>query len=204
MRGAGGRGRRYPPRVLPHASPPWTDVLVREHDRFLAFARRHLRDEAAAEDALQAAYVRAVERGRSLKDRDSVVAWFFRVLRRTLLDEHRRRGVRERGLAARRARTPAPIDESRLRDTVCECVRALLPTVRDDQAALLRRVDVEGERLADVAKSLGITANNATVRLHRARKALRERLEQVCGVCTTHGCLDCQCDEAAHGGTPPV
>lgn len=185
-------------------TPPFLDVLVREHERFLAFARRHLADAAAAEDALQTAYVRAVERGRSLKDRDSVVAWFFRVLRRTLVDEYRARGVRERGLAARRARTTAPIDESRLRDTVCECVRALLPTVRDDQADLLRRVDVDGERLPDVAASLGITTNNATVRLHRARKALRARLEQVCGVCTTHGCLDCRCDETAHRGAPRV
>src|SRR5512139_2401602 len=108
-------------------APPWADVLLREHERFLAFARRHLGDAAAAEDALQTAYVKAVERGRGLRDRDSVVAWSFRVLRRTLLDEHRRRATHGRGLAALRERAAAPLDESRLRDAVCECVRSLLP-----------------------------------------------------------------------------
>jgi RNA polymerase sigma-70 factor (ECF subfamily) len=31
------------------------------------------------------------------------------------------------------------------------------------------------------------------VRLHRARQALRNNLEQACGVCTKHGCLNCTC-----------
>jgi RNA polymerase sigma-70 factor (ECF subfamily) len=31
------------------------------------------------------------------------------------------------------------------------------------------------------------------VRLHRARAALKTRLEQSCGTCATHGCLDCTC-----------
>lgn len=36
------------------------------------------------------------------------------------------------------------------------------------------------------------------LRLHRARKQLRERLEATCRVCSKHGCLDCSCDAADH------
>jgi len=36
------------------------------------------------------------------------------------------------------------------------------------------------------------------VRLHRARKALRERLTASCRACAEHGCLDCSC--GASGG----
>jgi RNA polymerase sigma-70 factor (ECF subfamily) len=35
--------------------------------------------------------------------------------------------------------------------------------------------------------------NNLKVRLHRGRKQLRERIEQTCRACATHGCLDCIC-----------
>jgi len=50
--------------------------------------------------------------------------------------------------------------------------------------------------VVDVAAELGVTPNNAAVRLHRARGALKKRLEQTCGTCTQHGCLDCTCQTA--------
>jgi predicted RNA polymerase sigma factor len=37
------------------------------------------------------------------------------------------------------------------------------------------------------------TRNNLTVRLHRARKHLREALSNNCRACAKHGCLDCTC-----------
>ena len=42
----------------------------------------------------------------------------------------------------------------------------------------------------------GITPNLAMVRLHRARRALRLRLEESCRACAAHGCLDCSCRTA--------
>ena len=56
-------------------------------------------------------------------------------------------------------------------------------------------VEMEGAPVSEVAKSENITANNAMVRLHRARKALQGRLVETCGACTEHGCLDCHCKE---------
>jgi RNA polymerase sigma-70 factor (ECF subfamily) len=37
------------------------------------------------------------------------------------------------------------------------------------------------------------TPNNASVRLHRARKAAAKKLIQVCGVCAERKFLDCTC-----------
>jgi hypothetical protein len=45
-----------------------------------------------------------------------------------------------------------------------------LPAIR------IRQVDIDEEPIGDLAATLGITTNNPTVRLHRARKELRERL----------------------------
>jgi hypothetical protein len=45
----------------------------------------------------------------------------------------------------------------------------------------------------DFAKANGITPNNASVRLHRARKSVAKELTAVCGACAEHNCLDCSC-----------
>lgn len=69
----------------------------------------------------------------------------------------------------------------------------LIPTLKDEYREILARVEMAGRSVGEVAAELGLTANNATVRLHRARRALRQRLEAVCGTCTEHACLDCTC-----------
>ena len=51
------------------------------------------------------------------------------------------------------------------------CSRTLKPEYRD----ALRVVDLEDGKLSDLAEQSGITAENAAVRVHRARKALRRR-----------------------------
>lgn len=40
------------------------------------------------------------------------------------------------------------------------------------------------------------TSNNATARLHPARKALKERLVSTCGHCAENGCIDCTCKKS--------
>jgi RNA polymerase sigma-70 factor (ECF subfamily) len=57
----------------------------------------------------------------------------------------------------------------------------------------LRIMDLEEGALSDLAHQAGITAENAAVRVHRARKAFRRQVERSCGTCAEHGCLDCQC-----------
>src|SRR5688572_32346081 len=70
-----------------------------------------------------------------------------------------------------------------------------LERIRPEYADVLRRVDIEEEPLSSVAEALGITVNNATVRLHRARKAFREQLQAFCGTASMRACLDCACND---------
>ena len=46
-----------------------------------------------------------------------------------------------------------------------------------------------------------ITVGNAKVRLHRARKALREELFRRCGTDSIRACQDCRCGEPTSGGS---
>jgi len=62
--------------------------LAEQHGRFLQFLRNRVGDAAAAEDILQAAYLRAIERGAQLRKSESSVAWFYRILRNAVADHY--------------------------------------------------------------------------------------------------------------------
>src|SRR5688572_29535172 len=75
-----------------------TQVLVDNHARFLAFLAPRLGSPEAAEDVLQAAFVKGLEKQDTLRDEESAVAWFYRLLRNAVTDHHRRRGAEERAI----------------------------------------------------------------------------------------------------------
>lgn len=175
-------------------SPEVVKTLVDSHDQFLRFLQSRVGSREVAEDILQAAFVKTVERGGEIRDQESAVAWFYRVLRNALIDHHRRHAVdlRFREDAARAAPSS---EDTELEKAVCQCVKSLIPTLKNEYGEILQKVDIEGAAVTDVAAAESITPNNAMVRLHRARKALYERLVQTCGTCTEHGCLDCSCSQ---------
>ena len=53
-----------------------------------------------------------------------------------------------------------------------------------------------------VTAEAGLTANNAGVRVFRAREALRRQVARACGTCAEHGCLDCTCGAPAQTHAP--
>jgi RNA polymerase sigma factor (sigma-70 family) len=167
---------------------------------FLSFLERRVGHREVAEDVLQEAYARSLDR-MPLESGESAVAWFYRVLRNSVVDQYRRNGASERALETlarelEEEATPAP-DE---RDAVCGCVARLSETLKPEYAAALRRIDVDGVSIADYAAQNGITPNNARVRVFRAREALRKRVVRWCGACAERGCIDCTCGEPGSAG----
>jgi RNA polymerase sigma factor (sigma-70 family) len=168
-------------------------VLLESHRKFLAFLGRRTGSHEVAEDILQAAYARAVEQEDVLRQ-ETVVAWFYRLLRNALVDYYRRQDVERRALETRGEESQGEVAiDPELEWTICECFKALLADLKPEFREILQRVDLGESSVSDAAQSLGITTNNAGVRLHRARLALKVRLEESCRTCATHGCLDCTC-----------
>lgn len=191
---AGGAGRDAPP-------PAVVAALVENHRRFLAFLERRVGNRADAEEILQAAFVRGLERAGELRDEERAVAWFYRMLRNALVDHWRQRGAAARAEEAlARELADAHVPPPGLAAEICGCFEPLLGALKPEYAEILKRVDLEGIRPLDFAAEAGITPNSAMVRLHRARRALRERLQASCRTCADHGCLDCSCGRPKAGG----
>ena len=177
-------------------SPKSLDALLGLRAQFLGFLERRVHNRAVAQDILQVAYVRMLDSAATLRDDDSAVAWFYRILRNAVID-HYRRSTRESSVLQEWARelehNPAP--DVPLEEAACGCVTAALDTLNPSYAAVLRSVEVEDTPLATYAATAGITAANAAVRVHRARGALKRKILACCGACATHGCQQCTCTQ---------
>ena len=75
----------------------------------------------------------------------------------------------------------------------CRCSVVQSQQLRPTYASIIDLVDIRGASLAEAAKALNISSNNATVRLHRARAALKKQLLEHCGVTSVQACSDCRC-----------
>lgn len=176
---------------MAEASSALLAELTARQSEYLAFLSNRVPAAADAEDLLQQSLLRARDRLHTLRDASSLRAWFYRLLRRAVADYHARRARDEQRLGelALELETQTPEESAS-----CACSLGLLAGLRPEYRAMLEQVDLEDRSLRDVAADLGITTNNATVRLHRARRALRDALAGHCNTTSVRECQDCGCE----------
>ena len=166
--------------------------LMESRERFLAYIRSKIADPDFAEDVLQDALLKAVRAAPSIRDDQRVLGWFHAILNNAIVDAYRLRAkVANRNVPIEDldfAAEPDDQDEA----TLCQCFLTLVPTLKPEYAELVS-AELNEEPAEATLSRLGITPNNLKVRRHRARQALRTRLEETCRTCAEHGCLDCTC-----------
>jgi RNA polymerase sigma-70 factor, ECF subfamily len=175
------------------------NALLSRRNDFLSFVEKRVGSRATAEDILQSAFVRSIQRGGGIRDDESALAWFYRMLRNAVIDHYRRDASAARAMEAfaremQGAETPAPD----LKDEICRCVSRVLTELKPEYREALEVVDIGEASPGELATRAGISANNATVRVHRARQALQKQVTLTCGACAEHGCLDCYCKTGAY------
>jgi RNA polymerase sigma-70 factor, ECF subfamily len=144
--------------------------LVTRRDQFIHFLRAR-GFESNAEDILQASFLRLVERGVTVRENQKLTNWFYTVLRNAALDDVRackRRARLDHVAASETALQHGGDGEQGDLCAVLSKLTALEPAYRE----VLECAYIEGLSLAAIAQRRGITRNAATVRLHRARRAL--------------------------------
>jgi RNA polymerase sigma-70 factor (ECF subfamily) len=175
-------------------SPALVATLLENHRAFLSYLERRVGDRALAEDILQDAFAKVVARPEQAPTDEAVVPWFYRTLRNAAIDQFRRRGAADRayGAFARELESHAA-PTSDMVSEICACVTRLATTLKPEYAEALHAVEVRGTPVKAFAEEKGLSANNAGVRVFRAREALKKRVMESCGTCAEHGCVDCTC-----------
>lgn len=172
-------------------------LFVERRQAFLNFVRSSVHDLDEAEEILQRASLKIIDGADGLRDAERAEAWIYRILRNEIADYFRRRAVQARRITD----VPYEVLSESLPSNVshasefCPCAIQELSDLHPNYFDVLQSVDMNGEALLVHAQRKGISANSATVRLHRARKSLRSRLKTRCGTCAGAGCFDCRCTQ---------
>ena len=146
-----------------------------------------------ARDVLQASVLKALERLGSVRDPDHLDRWFAQLVKNAAIDQRRRHLASQRALDGIAHDAVGCVGSFDLAPSAaCECVGRALEKLSPQHAAMLRHVDVDATAIHTVAQVNGISVNNARVRLHRARRALRARVIECCGG-SPRVCVPCEC-----------
>lgn len=165
--------------------------LVREHmARMLAVARRLLRNEEEAREAVQDGFISAFRSIGTFSAEARLSTWLHRITVNAALMRIRARARRqevsieellprflEDGHAEHRsAQWRSPLSELE-REEDQRFVREAIDRLPDNYRNVLLLRDIEELSTADTAELLGLTENAVKVRLHRARQALMSLLD---------------------------
>lgn len=133
----------------------------------------------AADDVVQAACERALRAPDRFTPGTRLDSWMFRIMRNLWIDQ-RRAGARAGGvdtdpmlLAAQPGTDGRQVTEARL---TFEAVRDAMDRLPDEQREVLVAVCIEGLSYAETAAMLELPIGTVMSRLHRARRAIGQRL----------------------------
>jgi len=156
------------------------EALVRRYYRAaFAVALARLDGPMDAEDVLQDAFVRALERLDEC-DPKRFVGWLFTIVRNRAhnarIYEHRRQGVdpdEARLSASAEAEGARRVERRELRETL----EAAMGTLSEIQREVLLLHDLEGMKHAEIAAAVGVTVGMSRYHLMQARRRMRAELD---------------------------
>ena len=178
---------------LPEAQNGTVLLLLKNRRKFLNFVRSSLHELDDAEEILQQAALKVIERASTLRDPSRAEAWIYRLLRNEITDYFRTRAAQSKRSPNLSGDVAATGFVQREVPRLCPCAHKELAMLRANYSEALRAMEMEGEKIASYARRKSMSLNSATVLLHRARKSLRSRLQRRCGTCAGAGCFDCRC-----------
>ena len=171
---------------LPIASSDHEVPLAELRPQIFRYALRLVGNPGEAEDLTQETFVHAYRRMGSLRDPDTAKAWLYSIATNVCLDRLRqqaRRSFRESGVdpEAVAVADPGAPDLLRVeRREMSECVSGYVGQLSDSYRAVLMLHDVHGLTCPEIAELLGDSVGTVKIRLHRARKRLREAVTSGC------------------------
>lgn len=167
--------------------------LADNREKLIAFITQKVGDPDLAEDLLQESLLKALRSSGDLREESKLISWFYQIIRNAIIDVYRKQGRQEKfrkAYAIQLEKELIPEEEKEL----CECFVGIIPTMNEEYAEIIKAVELGDEHPEELSNRLGITRNNLKVKRYRARKQLKERLEQTCRTCAAHGCIDCTCN----------
>jgi RNA polymerase sigma-70 factor (ECF subfamily) len=169
----------------------FAEVHDSNREKILSYLHRMTRDRPLAEELTQETFLRASKALPSFRGEAKVSTWLYRIATNLYLDWRKAPGG---GAAPELLLDPeeltdtsdAEADAPRLPDQLFEdsemgkCVREFVDELPADHRAVIVLHDLEGLKNREIAEIVGCSLETVKIRIHRARRVLRETLTEGC------------------------
>lgn len=163
--------------VLHGDADAYGELVSRHMRRAFAIAFRILEQREDAEDVVQDAFIRALERLDRLDQSRPFAPWLYRIVVNTALNFRRGRSLRATRPVPENARSTTTSPETDAdRSLLAERLRQAMALLPQKQRVILLLSDLEGMSGREIADIVGIPAGTARWHLHQARAAMRRLL----------------------------
>jgi len=166
----------------PGLEASWTETV----EGLRTFVASRVDDKELADDITQDVIVRSIASG-ALDRVDNPAAWLYRSARNAVIDHYRtrRRHAPLDGLDAWPAQELDDVPNDAVRE-LSRCLQPMLDQLPPAARDALVRVDIDGQTQLRAARELGLSASGMKSRVQRARRELKDLLEQCCAVDIDH------------------
>ena len=139
--------------------------------RALRFARSLTRDAVAAEDLVQTAYAKAVERIEQFEQGTRLDSWLYRIIQTSWIDE-KRRDQRQGNVVSFEDARDSAVPGINHGGTDRMFLQAALASLAEEQRAALTLVLIEGYSYREAGDIQGVPDGTVMSRVARARRTL--------------------------------
>ena len=160
---------------FPEDHARFSELFERYHRHVLTYCMRRTRTEADAEDATAEAFVVAWRRRDIAPRSDAALPWLYAIARRTLANQRRANGRRDRLSRGLVASADAGTVAGEAPGPAIAALERLSPADQE----VLRLVAWEGLGHGEIAEVLGVSANAVGIRVHRARIRFEAELRRM-------------------------
>ncbi len=159
---------------------------IKLHDKYYEKIRTfivfHIRDEWSADDIVQETFIKVDKNISTLKDKGKLSAWIYKIAYNLCMDYLKNNQTllfkKSKELTSQIA--GIEIQKEMEQNQMGACVRDKIDMLPEKYRSVLLLFDLEGFSHDEISQVLGISCENAKVRLHRSRKMLKEILEREC------------------------
>ena len=148
--------------------------------RLRRFARSLAGDKDRADDLVQQACERALNRFHQLKVGTRMDSWMYRIIYTRWIDRVRRINVRTAYLKSHEEKTESVTGTEPRTDLIAEMMdlRNALSTIPEENRAALSLICIEGLSYAEASSVLNVPPGTVASRVARARAMLTEQMEK--------------------------
>lgn len=149
--------------------PDWNKL----HRDLVDFVAKKVGEKNTAEDIVQDVLIKIHAKSGQLKDHERFTGWAFQITRNAVTDYFRRQN---RNIQPSLMEWETSTNE--LNECAANCLAVLLHSLPDKYRTALQLTDMESLTQRELATVLNISHAGARSRVQRARKMLRERMDQ--------------------------